>query len=209
MESEIEDPKPKEVEKVDGRPLKQKPNEQKPAEQKPASTAPKTTPTVPNPILKKEDSGEDVAKETPSLRRAVAAVEEQKETSVLEKLDNPFTPEALIETWLHFAEMKVKQGAGDSEKLILSRELKKEGDRQVAIALRSELEVNILDRFELELVGFLRKELKNDHITIRKDIQQDDAPQKLYTSSDKYEYLLKQNPKLKELKERLGLDFEF
>ena len=66
-----------------------------------------------------------------------------------------------------------------------------------------------MDRFELKLIGFLRSALKNDHINLKKEVRKEAAQQKLYTSSDKYEYLVKKNPKLKDLKDKLGLDFEF
>jgi len=40
-------------------------------------------------------------------------------------------------------------------------------------------------------------------------VTEEKETEKLYTNSDKFEYLAKQNPKLKELKDRLGLDYEF
>ncbi len=93
--------------------------------------------------------------------------------------------------------------------MILGRELTTSEDFNIAFHLRSELESNILDRFEQELVSFLRNKLKNDKILIRKVISQEGSKQKLYTSSDKYDYLVKQNPKLKDLRDKLGLDFDF
>ena len=96
------------------------------------------------------------------------------------------------------------------EQLILTRSLALTDSNEVIIQLRSTLEVSILERFEHEMIAFLRKQLKNDTIQLKKEIQEgEQQSQKLYTSADKYEFMVKQNPDLKLLKERLGLDFEY
>ncbi len=84
-----------------------------------------------------------------------------------------------------------------------------EGGKGIQLTLSSALEVKILERFETELVGFLREKLKNDEINITKEIREIEEEKKLYTSKDKYEYLAEQNPALRALKERLGLDFDY
>ncbi len=97
----------------------------------------------------------------------------------------------------------------ESEKLILSRSVEKLDEKTVCIHLKSDLESSILDRFENDLIGYLRKALENDLINLKKEVRKEKKQQKLYTSSDKYEYLLEKNPKLKDLKDQLGLDFEY
>ncbi|MDH5609173.1 MAG: hypothetical protein OEY56_06810, partial [Cyclobacteriaceae bacterium] len=59
------------------------------------------------------------------------------------------------------------------------------------------------------LTAFLRAELKNDFIRMSHEVKEGETVKKLYTSSDKYDYMVTQNPQLKELKEQLGLDFEY
>jgi DNA polymerase-3 subunit gamma/tau len=94
--------------------------------------------------------------------------------------------------------------------LIFHREVKKSGETDVVIQLRSTLEISILERFEHDLITFFRKQLNNDHVLLKKEVEEEEQQtNKLYTSADKYEYMTKQNPDLKLLKERLGLDFEY
>ena len=95
------------------------------------------------------------------------------------------------------------------EQLLLSRPLTKEDENELVIHLSSALEISILERFEHDLITFLREKLSNDFIAIRKEVEENKEKEQLYTSSDKYEYMSKINPKLKKLKERLGLDFEY
>ncbi|MBV6647295.1 MAG: hypothetical protein KI790_17690 [Cyclobacteriaceae bacterium] len=102
-----------------------------------------------------------------------------------------------------------KEQAGDSESLILSREITKKDEETVLFHLGSALEAKILERFELDLIGHLREHLNNTVIQIEKEIREDESKKKLYTSSDKFDYMVQQNPALKDLKDKLGLDFEY
>ncbi len=80
---------------------------------------------------------------------------------------------------------------------------------EIVLHLGSQLEMTILAKIEQELVQFLRQELSNDLIILKKEVAEQQATQKLYTSQDKYEHMVEQNPALKTLKEKLGLDFEY
>lgn len=99
--------------------------------------------------------------------------------------------------------------AGDTDRLILNKKINKGEEYKVIIHLGSQLEISFLEKFEVELVQYLRAELKNDHITIHREIAKEEESKKLYTSSDIFDYMVKQNPDLKDLKDRLGLDFDY
>jgi hypothetical protein len=128
---------------------------------------------------------------------------------IAEKKSEAFDTDALVATWQAFAEHRQGLNMGDAEKLVLSRTLTKEGENDVLIGLGSQLEVSILEKFEQDLVQFLRQELANDFILLKKGVQEHKETQKLYTSKDKYDFMADQNPAIKDLKERLGLDFEY
>lgn len=93
--------------------------------------------------------------------------------------------------------------------MILNKKVSKGEEHKVVIHLGSQLEVSFLEKFEVELVQFLRNELKNDHVTLKRDIAQEEETKKLYTSKDIFEEMMRQNPNLKDLKDRLGLDFDY
>lgn len=76
--------------------------------------------------------------------------------------------------------------------------------------ITSKLEESFTARFEQELTLFLRKELKNSEIVLKWTLNEVvDEKKKLYTGQDKFEALAEQNPLLRELKDRLGLDYDF
>ncbi len=90
----------------------------------------------------------------------------------------------------------------------MGKKIEKSGDNDVRIFLGSQLEVSFLEKFETDLIQFLRKELKNDLLTIEKEVVQMEGTRKLYTGKDIYDYMVRENPKLKYFKDKLGLDFD-
>ncbi len=164
----------------------------------------------PEPVRVQEPTTSTENRETPSIfkrKKEEATNEEAAQNSVSNKQDEDFDETELQAAWKQFGEQKTN--SGDTDKLILGREIKKGEGSEVLIFLSSQLEVSFLEKFETDLIQYLRTELKNDHLTVNKQVAQIEESKKLYTSKDIYDHMVKQNPKLAELKERLGLDFDY
>lgn len=174
--------------------------------EKPVAASPKSQPA---PVMVKEPPPSTGTKETPSIfkRKKEEVKEESSQQSVTDKKEENFTEELLQAAWKQFGEKK--ENAGDTDRLILGREIKKGESNEILMFLSSQLEVSFLEKFETELIQFLRTELSNDHLTINKQVAQVEEGKKLYTSKDIYDHMVKQNPKLADLKERLGLDLDY
>lgn len=157
----------------------------------------------------KAPTSTDKPKETPSIfnRKKPKESGEDATKSVVDKKEELFTEEELQVTWKAFSDLK--SNAGDTERLILNKKVSKGNEHSVIIHLGSQLEVSFLEKIEVEMVQFLRTELSNDYITIKREILQEEESKKLYTSTDIFDYMVKQNPDLKDLKDRLGLDFDY
>lgn len=168
------------------------------------SAPPKPKPS--RPVLTPSTS--DKPKETPSIFGKKKAKEQSEDTTpIAEKRETSFSDEDLQKVWKGFADQKTN--AGDTERLVLSKSVKKGEGHSVIIMLGSQLEVSFLDKFDTELVQYFRAELDNDHVVIRTEIAEIAEEKKLYTSTDIFDYMVKQNPDLKDLKDRLGLDFDY
>jgi DNA polymerase-3 subunit gamma/tau len=115
----------------------------------------------------------------------------------------------LQEAWEAFRQEKEESNIGEMERLILRRDVKLVDENILEIELNSNLELSILDRFEQELIVFFRNHLENDVFELRRQVREEKQEKKLYTSTDKFNYMAEKNPALKLLKEKLGLDFEF
>ena len=67
-----------------------------------------------------------------------------------------------------------------------------------------------VEKEKIDLHEFLRNKLQNDTIEVITKIQEKTDEERIpYTNKDKYEQMAKENPKLQNLKEKLGLDFDF
>lgn len=153
-------------------------------------------------------STSDKPKETPSIFGKKKSKEAVTDASpVIEKKETEFSEEDLQRVWAAFAAQK--EDAGDTERLVLSKSVKKGENHSVIILLGSQLEVSFLEKFDTELVQYFRSELENDHVVLRTEIAEIKDEKKLYTSTDIFDYMVKQNPDLKDLKDRLGLDFDY
>ena len=94
-----------------------------------------------------------------------------------------------------------------SEMAILKKEIKFEG-KNVIFQLDNELEGSIFDDLKNKLQFFLKETFK-ENIEVNKEVKIQEKSRTIYTNKDKYEYLSKKNKSLIDLKNKLGLDYEF
>ncbi|MFY0606181.1 MAG: hypothetical protein JXR10_05670 [Cyclobacteriaceae bacterium] len=150
-------------------------------------------------------------KETPSLLRSKPAVKSEavEKKPLLEEKTSPFTDEQVQKYWASFKEERLAQGASDTERLVLDRRLEKTDYDVITIYLESQLEISILEKCEPDLLQYLKKHLDNTVFSIQKEVTEIKSTKNLYTSREKFDYMVKQNPALQELKDKLGLDFDY
>lgn len=163
-----------------------------------------------------------VKKETPSLKLTPkpateisapipSQAAEESATVSLAQLA-PFTLENLQAKWHNYKQKRAEEGKlNESDNIIFNKELELVEGSTIKLKISNTLERDILARFEMDLLGYLRKELSNTTIQIVTDMVQpvDTGGKKLYTSKDKLEYMLSKNNNLKKLQELLGLDADF
>jgi hypothetical protein len=71
------------------------------------------------------------------------------------------------------------------------------------------VEESLFNSLKSDLATRLREQLKNNSITIVSELKLEADKKVIYTSREKFDYLVEKNPLLKELKDRLGLDPDF
>ena len=133
-------------------------------------------------------------------------IKEEKIIEINEAVANqPIHLEKLKEIWNEFAEQRKNQVA---EYQILKREIQFDHP-VISIQLANPVEATLLENFRHDFIQFLRDRLQNNELTIATRVQE--APNKkiLYTSKEKFEHLAEKNPYLNELKDKLGLDWDF
>lgn len=122
----------------------------------------------------------------------------------------PFTFDQVQLVWTQIA-----QGYKDSQFInkfvMMDREISLI-DSVIHIKVEGEVQIQQFnDSLKLELITQLREKLKNESIDVSLDLLAGEVSDKklLYTQSDKYEFLSQKHPILVEMKQRMGLDYEF
>ena len=158
----------------------------------------------------KKDEKKIIEKDTPNLKNLISSepvqIKERKEIKYEsnngDKID--FNEESFKNKIKIFME-KIKEKK--SEIAILKKEIKFEG-KDVIFQLDNELEGSIFDDLKNKLQFFLKETFK-ENIEVNKEVKIQEKSRTIYTNKDKYEYLSKKNKSLIDLKNKLGLDYEF
>ncbi|SDG38807.1 DNA polymerase-3 subunit gamma/tau [Pedobacter terrae] len=118
----------------------------------------------------------------------------------------PFSYDRLLEVWNTFTQ---KMKAADKINLftilnnfapkLLKPEL-------IEISVESKTQEHLVQQESVELLNFLRNELRNFGIEITYKLTERKIENRLYGNREKYDYLVNKNPKLDELRRRFNLD---
>ena len=169
-----------------------------------------------NPISSKPKSSppsleEDLVKDTPNLKNILNESSEPKKEEKVEIEEEKIVPVSLD---LNIGNLKnaikeFRDGVGDkkSEEAVLNREISLE-DSSVILSLENELELSIFEDLKSKLHSFLKKKF-DQNIDLKTKLNIKKKEKTIYTNKDKFEYLSKQNSNLEDLKNKLGLDYEF
>ena len=150
---------------------------------------------------------EDIkAKDTPNLKNLFSKKKEPeaKETINItsEKINfNPDEFHQLIEEFITTIKEKKSEVAILKKKKTIEK-------TNVTFHLENDLEGSIFDNLE----NRLNRKIKSvfiENVTIKKDVTSKEKEKTIYTNKDKFEYLSKKNSSLKDLKNKLGLDYDF
>lgn len=156
--------------------------------------------------VKVSENKESINKETPNLKNLLIEKEEiiieKNKLETSEKI--PFSEDEFNNLIASFVEsLKEKK----SEVAILKKR-RSIDEKEITFHLDNELEGIIFD----SILNRLKERLKNrflEKIKLKKEINQSKKEKTIYTNKDKFEYLTKKNSNLTDLKNKLGLDYEF
>ncbi|MCC5931606.1 MAG: hypothetical protein JJU28_20335 [Cyclobacteriaceae bacterium] len=122
--------------------------------------------------------------------------------------EEKYSLEQLRETWNAFIEEMRKQGR-DRDVNALNQPWELVGDDTILLKVPNSFQLVAIDNIRQELVLFLRKKLNNRNILLKSEAVKVESHKRLYTNSEKFEYLAEKYPALRSLKQRFDLDVDF
>ena len=111
---------------------------------------------------------------------------------------------------LHEMVEEYKKDHKNLEVTVLKQPHKLEGEH-ITFFLNGEIQEDIFAKNRPVVMNIIRRRLNNYNVTISAQIQEDAVPEgkRLYTSSDKLNYLLEKHGALRELQRKFGLETDF
>jgi DNA polymerase-3 subunit gamma/tau len=171
-----------------------------------------TKPEAEKPALKKSFIPKFGASLIPNLKdpNSIKTEEEKSEEKVelTGAEENPFTKEEFLEVWTKYS---VQMKAANKMKLsaLMDNYTPIVKDNfLVELQVESKILVDELIYEKVDLMNYLRSELKNFNIMLEPIIVEMVQEKKLYTSKDKYQHLVAKNPKLDDFRKVFNLDLD-
>ncbi len=164
--------------------------------EKPAASVPKTSFFTATPLI-------------PNLNDlASAPLEEEKPDYLRGDARQPFSAEMLLNRWNAFAEKAKKENKINLFTLMTANPPVLLDNYQIELNVENKIQENQLQEARIDLMNYLRTELQNFQLDLVTKIVENTEKKRLYTSSEKYQYMVEKNPKLEEFKKRFNLDLE-
>ena len=118
-------------------------------------------------------------------------------------------PAVLQRVWQELVEERRAQDRM-SEYWVLNRPVMADAEHHIVLAVDNPIQVDQFNEMRVEFLAELRRRTGNPRLNVQ-PVVTTTAPtaRKLYTSTDKFEYLAERFPALREAKQRLGLEAEF
>lgn len=122
------------------------------------------------------------------------------------QIDQPFSADELQAVWQKYAE---RRKTFQLDVQLLSQPFELSGT-DIKLILNNPIQETTFNDLRVELLSFLREQLRNGLVQISYEIRVEEASKKvMYTPREKLDYLTEKNPLVKQLKDRLGLDTDF
>lgn len=140
------------------------------------------------------------------LNRVVTDIDEAEAKAATGDARENFTYERLLELWNQYAQQAKKDAKINVFTLMTANAPILKTPEHIIVLTENKIQEIHLQDESIELLTFLRKSLKNYGVEIAAQQAERKHIQRLYTNTEKYQYLVDKNPKLDEMRRRFNLD---
>ncbi|AMQ00373.1 DNA polymerase III subunit gamma/tau [Pedobacter cryoconitis] len=141
-----------------------------------------------------------------SLTNAAGGIESNEPKFVFGEEKEPFTHEELMVLWKEYIQKIKEENKINFYTILTTNDPELTSPEQITVCITNLAQESILQNELVEFLNFLRTRLKNYSVGIVTKRVENKIENRLYTSIEKYHYLLEKNPKLEDMRKRLNLD---
>ncbi len=127
----------------------------------------------------------------------------------IEKQTNEFTQEQLNNAWGKFAEVMKSKKKANLYSMMQNNKPVITSTAEIKFTVPNKVLEEQLNEEKIDMMRFLRQELKNTTVQLKIVVAENIEGVKLYTTSDKYKRLVEKNPAIQKLKQSFDLDIDY
>jgi DNA polymerase-3 subunit gamma/tau len=139
---------------------------------------------------------------------SATVVEEKKPEYVSGESAESVTQEMLHNRWRTYAEQVKKDGKINLFTLLNSGNPTLSAGNLIEFTLENKVQEELLLHERVDLLNFLRTDLNNFQLELKTIVAEQVEGKRLYTSTEKYEYMVEKNPAVEEFRKTFNLDLE-
>jgi DNA polymerase-3 subunit gamma/tau len=136
------------------------------------------------------------------------AATETEKAPIVYDADVPLSQILFTETWKKYLEKLSEQGKNSLSVIYKNATSRIVDANIVELTLASQHEREMIEEDKINIIPFLRSNLKNGLIDLTFIVNQTSQPFKAFTAEDRFKVMAEKNPMLNDLRQSFGLEFE-
>ncbi|WP_316803974.1 DNA polymerase III subunit gamma/tau [Pedobacter nototheniae] len=156
--------------------------------------------------IPKTNAGSILIPSLNDLDRVSSSDEAKGPQTVTGEAREDFTYERLLEVWSNYAEKLKRENKINLYTILNNFAPALKGKEHIVISVEGKAQEDFVQGESVELMNYLRNNLKNFGVEISYKHAERAHEKRLYTSKERYDYLVNKNPKLEDLRRKFGLD---
>ncbi|TCD03742.1 DNA polymerase III subunit gamma/tau [Pedobacter psychroterrae] len=140
------------------------------------------------------------------LERKASGQDDNEPKFITGDAKEAFTAEKFLSLWKQYAEKAKEDGKINVYTILTASEPILETPELIIVHVEHKIQEQQLQEELIDLLNFLRPSLRNFNITIKAKQVARTIVNRLYTNTEKYQYLIEKNPKLEEMRKRFNLE---
>ena len=141
-----------------------------------------------------------------ALTNMTGGIESDEPKYVFGEDKEPFTHDQLMVLWKIYTQKVKEENKINFYTILTTNEPVLSKPNEITVLITNLAQESILQNEQVEFLNFLRTRLKNFELGIVTKKVESKLENRLYTSMEKYHYLIEKNPKLEEMRKRFNLD---
>lgn len=140
------------------------------------------------------------------LERKASGQDDNEPKFITGDAKEDFTAEKFLSLWKQYAEKAKEDGKINVYTILTASEPILETPELIIVHVEHKIQEQQLQEELIDLLNFLRPNLRNFNVTIKAKQVARTVVNRLYTNTEKYQYLIEKNPKLEEMRKRFNLE---